>query len=332
MLGSVRRAAVVVLVLAGVVAGGWVALRATAPRPVPAEGWRLAAPLPLARGESAGAVSGGRLVVAGGLHGLGRTSARADAYDPATGAWTRLPDLPAPRHHLAAGGTAEGAVWAVGGAASARDWTPRTEVWVLDAGAQAWRPGPTLPEGRVGHRLVAVGGRLHVVGGDGPSTTTFVLDPADEAAGWQAAAPLPVGRDHLGAVAVGDDLWVLGGRNAAGLTDRVDVYDTAAGVWRAGPTLPVPTSAAAVGVVGGRVVVVGGEDPTTLGGGVIRGGWMLAADGSGWEPLPDPPLAVHGAADGVVGDRLVIAGGAGRQGALSVTSWTAAVQVLDRGR
>lgn len=133
-------------------------------------------------------------------------------------------------------------------------------------------------------------------------------------------------------MSVGGRLFAVGGRDGdRELTTRVDVYDPELDAWRAGPALPAPTSAAAMGVVDGRIHVVDGEDPATFTGGVLDEHWVLAPDEEIWEQGPPSRLAVHGAADGVIGDRLHIVGGATRQGALSVLSWTDQVQVLDPG-
>ena len=76
--------------------------------------WEAIAPLPAGRerGASAVAVVDGRIYVAGGLRG----GAVADfsVFDPATGLWAELTDLPARSDHLAAGAI-EGVVYAAGG-------------------------------------------------------------------------------------------------------------------------------------------------------------------------------------------------------------------------
>ncbi len=61
--------------------------------------WGQGAPLPQAASEIAGATfaAGGRLIVVGGSIAGAHPTAKVWSYDPATNAWTSLPDLPEPR-------------------------------------------------------------------------------------------------------------------------------------------------------------------------------------------------------------------------------------------
>lgn len=325
--------AVIVAVAAGI---GW--LYATGPEPRDVPGWTLAPPLPSPRGELASAVAHAapcpeppcpqaeRLFVIGGLSGLMSVEAAVTAFDPNSGEWRSGPPLPAARHHLGAAGLGE-AVYAGGGAASASTpWQPTREVWRLDVGGDRWQPIEPMPEPRLGHRLVAHEGRLYAVGGKGPSARVLIYTPGE---GWATGAEMPVQRDHLSVVVVDGRIWAIGGR-AGGSLARVDIYDPAADAWAPGPELPAPTSGAAEGVVGDRILIFGGEEPT-LTGSVYDRHWMLdtTATAPRWEPAPAPPLALHGADGAVFQGSMVIAGGAGRHGALSVTAWTDAVQRLE---
>lgn len=300
------------------------ALIATNAEPTDRPGWTRGADLAGGRGEVASTAAGGRVVLAGGLRGPGRTSSSVEAYDPAADSWARLPGLPAARHHAAAAALDDGTVYVSGGARSAADWSPRTEVWSLEPGAAAWEPVDPLPEGRLGHAMVALDGQLHVVGGDGETSDVLTLEPGR---GWHRGAALGLRPDHVRAVVLDDEVWAIGGRvDDDSLVDRVDVYDPSTDTWRSGPVLPDPTSAMAVGVLDGSIHVVGGEDPGLLGGRVFSRHLVLRPGGDRWEELGPPMLAVHGAGYGVVGDELVVAGGARRQGLLSVLSWTGVTQ------
>jgi hypothetical protein len=184
-----------------------------------------------------------------------------------------------------------------------------------------------MPEPRWGHRMVAHGGRLVVVGGQGPTARVLIYDPVD---GWTTGAPMPAPRDHLSVVVLDDRIWAVGGRAPESLS-RVDIYDPVGDRWEAGPALPAPTSGAAEGVVNGRILIYGGEEPALWGGEVFDRHWMLDPDGAPerWQPAPPPPLAVHGADGAVFQGTLLIAGGASRHGALSVIAWTDLVQRLE---
>jgi hypothetical protein len=64
-----------------------------------ASGWQQMRPMPVARSGFQAVPVGGRIVVVGGEGPLG-TIGEVDMLDPTTGRWSRLPDLPTPRHGL----------------------------------------------------------------------------------------------------------------------------------------------------------------------------------------------------------------------------------------
>jgi hypothetical protein len=64
-----------------------------------ARSWQEMAPLPVARSGFQAVDAAGKIIVVGG-EGPAGTIAEVDELDPRTGRWTRLPDLPNPRHGL----------------------------------------------------------------------------------------------------------------------------------------------------------------------------------------------------------------------------------------
>lgn len=297
-------------------------LRLTNPRLHKAKQWMRAAAMPSARGEVAGALVGQEFVVAGGLHGVGRTSDAVDVYDIQRNEWTRARSLPAPRHHAAA---ASGGryVYLTGGAPRATDWTPTDTLWRSLPGLP-WKRLARMPEGRQGHAMVAIGKRLYVVGGVGRTDRTLIYDIDRDR--WTAGAPLPVGRDHLRAVAYGGEVWAIGGRVGTPVRN-VDIYDPKTDAWRPGPRLPSPMSAMAVGVLEDNIHVVGGEDPRFVRGRVIDEHVFIGAGDRTWRTAPGAALPVHGAASCVYVNLLIVTGGATREGLLSTISWTPVTQM-----
>lgn len=81
-------------------------------------------------------------------------------------------------------------------------------------------------------------------------------------------------------------------------------------------------SAMAAAVVKGSLHVVGGEDPAVPGGRVIDAHYVLHAGAPDWVAAPKPPTPTHGAGYGAYRGKLIIAGGATRQGLLSFTAWS----------
>jgi len=293
----------------------------TTPGPRQSRGWERLADLPAGRGETASAVADDRLLyVIGGLQGgFASTSDRVDVYEAATDTWTVAPPLPEARHHPAAAAIG-GTVYVSGGSRKATDWNPDTAVWRLLQGAESWERVEPLPEGRMGHQMVAYEGRLFAIGGRG-GAEVLIYDPDT---GWSRGASMPQPRDHLAVVEQGGFVFAMGGRDDE-IRDRVDLYDLQTDTWSdSAPDLPIPMSAMAAGVLDDGIHVVGGEDPQTIGGGVIDAHFVFVE--GVWERAPLPIVTTHGSAFGVIDGSLVIAGGARRQGAWSVLGWTGITQ------
>ena len=279
--------------------------------------------MPEPRGEVAAAVARGRLVVVGGLRGLTTTSGAVSIYDIRRDRWRSAPPVRGV-HHAAAAAIGRD-VYVSGGARSVTDWTPTDQVLRIRPDGRATRVTP-MPEGRQGHAMVALRGRLYVVGGVGTSDRTLIYNSRTRQ--WSTGAALPDGRDHLRAVVWEDRIWALGGRSGDP-SRRVDIYDPQRDAWTRGPALPEPMSAMAVGWLEGALHVVGGEDPD-LTGGVSNKHFALRSATGRWRSAQRPVLPVHGGGFGVVSNRLYIAGGASRQGALSTISWTGVTQSFTR--
>lgn len=318
------------------------ALAATSARPRHSDSWTRLPNMPHPRGEVTAAVGARvdlrcpplddacdanpvRMFVIGGITGLlGSTVSTVDLFEPIAGRWSRGPDLPEHRHHPGASG-AGGTVYVSGGARTATNWAPERAMWSLQPNESRWRREPDMPEGRMAHQMVTVGTRLFVIGGRGRTSNVLIFDI--RAKTWSTGAQMPRPRDHLAAVAVGTSIYAIGGRDTD-LTRRVDVYDSLSDSWSAGPALPIPMSAMAAGLLDDGLHVVGGEDPRTFGGHVIDRSYVLPPGATAWRSAPLPILPTHGAASVVVGGRLVIAGGARRQGALSPLGWTGLTEAL----
>jgi N-acetylneuraminic acid mutarotase len=124
---------------------------------------------PRPREHLAATALGGRVYAIGGrLAGYDTNFATVEAYDPRTGRWRRLPDLPAPRGGTGAAAVA-GRIVSVGG--ESPTGTERT-VWALRPPSGSWARLPDLPTPRHGLGVVALGGRVWVVaGGPEPGLT-----------------------------------------------------------------------------------------------------------------------------------------------------------------
>lgn len=84
--------------------------------------------------------------------------------------------------------------------------------------------------------------------------------------GWRTAAPAPTKRTEVAAVTSHDKIYVVGGFEQPGLgnvlnfaiTPAVEEYDPSADRWTSKKPMPVGLHHVGIGVVGGRIYVIGG--------------------------------------------------------------------------
>ncbi|MDF1769540.1 kelch repeat-containing protein [Maricaulis sp.] len=146
----------------------------------------LEAPADVTRRGMAAAVIEGRIYLAGGRLD-GETVTRFDVFDPETGAWARLPDLPSPRSGAAVA-VLDGRIHLLGGRGADARETLQTHVsW--QPGDTAWREEAMLPAPRTGGGAAVLDHEIYLIGGGSgggflaPFTaldTTDVFDPGRE--------------------------------------------------------------------------------------------------------------------------------------------------------
>lgn len=312
-------------------AGATAAVPFAARPQAPVEGWIARAPLPWAVQEIYGAVSGGRIVTAGGLRRPARVTEiedRTGIYDPATDAWSEGPRLPAPRHHPMLIAGADGAVFALGGygRTEAGDWTGMTEVWAMEA--DGWREAGRMPGPLCETVGVELAGRLHLVTGRSPGAangqwndqvdvdTHRVFVPGEGR--WETARPCPMARNSAAGAVLDGGLWVAGGRTVSGGgTGRLDRYDPVTDRWDTlAPIPPSPATGQQVGgglamaAAGARLVAFGGEWFAPGGGGVFTETWIYDPGADRWAAGPAMRTPRHGLAAAAVGGIVyAVAGG-----------------------
>src|SRR5919106_1065293 len=105
----------------------------TSPSTRPAASWQQRAPLPTPRSEVASAVLDGKIYIAGGFDGSGRSTAVLEAYDPAADRWEARAPMPAPRDHAMAAAHA-GRLFVFGGGFG----QATRETFAYDPSSNAW--------------------------------------------------------------------------------------------------------------------------------------------------------------------------------------------------
>ena len=217
----------------------------------------------------------GSVLVAGGSRS-GQPLDTAERYIPATGAWVAAGRLNLPRTEGTLTLLGDGRVLAVGGGiegspswiatASAEIFDPATVMWTLTAPMSVARGRHTATLLRDGEVLVT-GGATTYHGPVGSVTSTAeIYNP--KSGTWHAAGRMSKPRYVHDAVLLKDGrVLVAGGWYSTSNSDpshaSADIYDPATNSWKA--TGPMTTSRAQFGMVpllDGRVLAVGGADPT----------------------------------------------------------------------
>ncbi len=304
---------------AGAAGGVWWVFR---PAPVTDRpGWHERANLPTARGEMKGATLDSNLYVPGGMSGIGTSTDEVSVYAPSTNEWEPAAPLPVPLNHHASA-VVNGRLYVLGGNESFSD-PPERHAYAYEPDTDTWGARSPLPDGRWAHEAVSIGDLIFVVGGvpetDDP-LDTLVYDTTTDS--WERRAPIPTPREHLAAATVNDDIIVIGGRWDGENSDACQVYDPDDDEWRMGAPLPTARSGFGAAVLDGRVHVIGGEDPSVLDGWTTAAHEIYDVGEDVWSAAAELPLPVHGNVVGQLDDRIYVAGGAWRQGAFSVTSWS----------
>jgi N-acetylneuraminic acid mutarotase len=279
-----------------------------------------------------GASAGGKLYVFCGLAPGWKPMGLVYEYDPATDTWTKKKPMPLASHHVAFT-EYRGKIYAFGGFVLPQSgpsaWVPIDNAWEYDPAEDSWKALAPVPTRRGSPVAVTAGDRIYVIGGatPGPKDTAVPLpglhwslgtveayDPATNT--WHQRSAMPTPRNHATAGLVNGKIYVIGGRvGAAGITaasntNVVEEYDPGTDSWggvRA--RMPTARSAMASGVYGGRIYVTGGEFQDSQMMATFRALEAYDPANNTWSVLPSMPVARHGLAGAVVGNRLHMVSG-----------------------
>ncbi|OBK19819.1 serine/threonine-protein kinase [Mycobacterium asiaticum] len=242
-----------------------------------------------------------------------------ESYDPRSGVWETGPPLPVALHHATAA-TYRGEVVVLGGAT---DNIADASKKVFALRGNNWVELPPLTHPRAGAAAAVVGDKLVVVGGQNakqvvPQTEVF------DGTSWNDSANMPTPREHLAAVSDGTYVYTVGGRflSADKNSAAFERYDPASGAWTKLVDMPTPRGSYGATYIDGRVVAVGGEEPTRV---LATVESYDVAEGK-WSTLTPMPTARHGEAVATVGQTIYVIGGANRP---SHEGGTATVEALD---
>jgi serine/threonine-protein kinase PknK len=288
------------------------ALQLAARKVQPSSQWRSLPDAPTARLQMAWTVLNGKIWIIGGLH-AGTALQTVETYDPQTGAWQPEPSLPIPLQHATAA-TYRGEVVVIGGA-SDNIAQASNKVFALRGGS--WVEQSSLGHARAAAAAAVVGDKLVVFGGQNakqlvPQTEVF------DGKSWKQAADLPTPREHLAAVSDGVYVYAIGGRflSADKNSAAFERFDPESGTWAKLVDMPTPRGSFGATFIDGRIVAVGGEEPTQ----VLGAAEMYDIAAGKWTKLAPLPTPRHAEVVAAVGSTVYCIGGANRpthQGAVA---------------
>ena len=191
--------------------------------------WVKLAPFPEPCPELIGAAANGKVYVFGGLLGTD-VKGLVYEYDPGTNKWAKKKQMPLPAHHVAAT-EYKGKIYLFGGAAQKEPngglWVPLNNSWEYDPASDSWKALAPMPTPRGSALAGVVQGKIYVIGGASvhPGTKLVSLGPA-----------IP----HRS-------------------MSTNEVYDPATNKWESRSPMPTARNHAAIGVVNGKIYVLGGR-------------------------------------------------------------------------
>lgn len=281
--------------------------------------WASAPPLPLGPTQETAAVArAGKIYVIGGFNGALGVIPSVQIFDVATCTWSSGPDLPRAIHHANAALVGD-TLYVLGGMATL-NFTPIGDAWSWnpDSDAVPWTPLPPLPAGTErGSAIVGViGARIYLAGGLRGGAVATVTSYDTATATWDTALPpLPEARDHGCGGVVGGTLYVTGGRRGTIASTAGDVYAyTPGGAWQTRAPMITARGGTACGVLGDRIVVVGGEGNPAVPSRVFAEVEAYDPAADAWAALAPMVTPRHGMGAAAWAGKLHVPGGADNDG------------------
>jgi non-specific serine/threonine protein kinase len=296
---------------------------ASQPAVLTASAWRVLPGAPTARQQVGATVSQGVMWIFGGLTN-GAATNKVEGYDPTISTWESGPNLPLQLHHAIAvvyrGNMVVMGGWVPSG--STLDASVSNRVFALQNGA--WVELPPLLHARAAGAAAVVGDKIVVSGGQADHQLVAQTEVFDGTK-WTDVAPMPTLRDHLAGVADRRYFYAVGGRalSADKNLGAVERYDPATNEWTRLPALPTPRGGLGAAIVGGRLVTLGGESPTS----VFDTVEVLDLTTNTWTTLPPMKTPRHGMAVLAVGNTVYAVDGAGAPGHTDSVNTNEAIDV-----
>lgn len=240
--------------------------------------WSPRAPMPHARSDFGVGVVGGILYVMGGrlanVYPLTRDTT-VEAYDPATGSWTRKAPMPG-AFTASRVAVVNGILYTIGGMLFQNElgavgaYNPVTDTWSVRA---------SLPSRRSGFGLGVVDGIIFVVGGYGGAgvvATVESYDPSTDT--WTSRAPMPGPRSLVSVGAIDGILYAAGEGAGLDAGPTFEAYDPTTNRWTTKARRLEGHTGPSLGVLNGMLYAIGGTSQQKYPSGSV--GWVESYDPS----------------------------------------------------
>ena len=190
--------------------------------------WVKLAPVPTPSEEYTFTSLNGKIYLIGGNSIAGKTSpGLVQEYDTATDKWTKKKDMPIRANHMTAAAAGD-KIYVFGGQENAEGGQiPIDKTWEYNAAMDSWKPLAPMPTARTAATAVEFQGKIYVIGGNSVQAGVK-LGPMTN------AVPM----------------------RSLGVNE---VYDPATNRWETKREMPTARNHVAIGVVNGKIYVIGGR-------------------------------------------------------------------------
>ena len=231
--------------------------------------WQSFMPMPIRVYGSQAVVYNHKIYIPGGYGESGPIN-NMQIYSPGTNQWEVGPNLPAPMGGVAVA-EYNGKIYIFGGARENNQ--PTNTVYEFNPVTGGYAPKSRMPGPAYNASAVVHNGRIYVIGGSGYYYAHFVYNPALDQ--WLGIAPSPrTLLDRVGLLSFGGEIWAFSGSYAGQvpLEQTVQIYSPQHNTWRFGgrPFTNQRINTTAVGLVGNRAFVAGGQNPDSQATGQVQ--------------------------------------------------------------
>ncbi|XP_077292901.1 kelch-like protein 15 [Arctopsyche grandis] len=174
---------------------------------------------------------------------------------------------------------------------------------------------PSLQIGRVGSVAAAIGNVIYVFGGNDGSTTVNSAEKWDPVTRkWSFTTPMITGRRGCGITVLDNEIYVIGGWNESAIDDfgykNVEVFCPCSEKWRTCAPMNESRHWISATTYDGKIYVFGGRQKGEVDSQKLKSVECYNKSTDSWSFIADMSTSGYGVASGVLGNNLVIIGGA----------------------